>query len=117
MKKVLILGFLPVLFFGCFKSGTSTPPCTDVTPASEEAQIVAYCDANYIIYTKDSSGIFYQILNPSTGTAPTLNSTVSVTYVAKYLDGTLLDQTTTTPFTSQLNGLIVGWQIGLRLIA
>ncbi|HXL58669.1 MAG TPA: FKBP-type peptidyl-prolyl cis-trans isomerase [Chitinophagaceae bacterium] len=117
MKKVLILVFLPVLFFGCLKSGTSTPPCTDVTPASEEAQIIAFCHANSITYTKDSSGVFYQILDPGTGTPPTLNSTVSVTYVAKFLDGILLDQTTTTPFTNQLNGLIAGWQIGLRLIA
>ena len=116
MKKVNFLGLLVILFYGCLKSDTSTPPCTDVTPASEESQIIAFCNANSIAYMKDSSGIFYQILNPGTGPAPSLNSKVSVIYVAKYLDGTILDQTTT-PITNPLNNLIAGWQIGLPLIA
>ncbi|HEY6978215.1 MAG TPA: FKBP-type peptidyl-prolyl cis-trans isomerase [Chitinophagaceae bacterium] len=115
MKKVLILALLPVLFYGCLKSENSTPPCTDVPPATEEPQITAFCNANSIVYMKDSSGIFYQILDMGRSPAPTLSSMVSVTYVAKYLNGTILDQTTT-PITNPLNNLIPGWQIGLQLI-
>jgi FKBP-type peptidyl-prolyl cis-trans isomerase FkpA len=115
MKKMLTLAILSVLFYGCLKSETSTPPCTDVTPASEEPQIISFCHANNITYMKDSSGIFYEILDMGTSPSPTLDSKVSVIYVAKYLDGTILDQTTT-PITNPLNTLIVGWQIGLRLI-
>ena len=115
MKKVLILALVPVVFYGCLKSETSTPPCTDVPPATEEPQIIAFCNANSIVYMKDSSGIFYQILDMGTSPSPTLSSKVSVTYVAKYLDGTLLDQSTT-PITNPLNTLIAGWQIGLQLI-
>jgi FKBP-type peptidyl-prolyl cis-trans isomerase FkpA len=115
MKKIGTLAVLSVLFYGCLKSETSTPPCTDVTPASEEPQIIAFCHANSITYTKDSSGIYYQILDIGTSPTPTLNSKVSVIYIAKYLDGTLLDQTTT-PITDPLNTKIAGWQIGLQLI-
>jgi FKBP-type peptidyl-prolyl cis-trans isomerase FkpA len=115
MKKVLTLALLSLLFNGCLKSETSTPPCSDVPPASEEPQMIAFCHANNITYRKDSSGIFYQILDMGTSPSPTLNSRVSVTYVAKYLDGSLLDQTTT-PISNPLNSLIVGWQIGLQLI-
>jgi FKBP-type peptidyl-prolyl cis-trans isomerase FkpA len=115
MKKMLTLALLSVLFYGCLKSETSTPPCTDIPPASEEPPITAFCHANNITYTKDSSGIFYQILDMGTSPTPTLNSMVSVIYVAKYLDGTILDQPAA-PITNPLNSLIVGWQIGLQLI-
>jgi FKBP-type peptidyl-prolyl cis-trans isomerase FkpA len=115
MKKVLTLALLPALFYGCLKSETSTPPCTDVPPTSEEPQIIAYCHTNNITYEKDSSGIFYQILDPGTSPSPTLSSKVSVIYVAKDLNGTLLSQTTN-PITDLLNTKIAGWQIGLQLI-
>jgi len=115
MKKVLLIALLPVLMLGCVKSA-STGTCTNATPASEEAQIIAFCNTNGIVYQKDSSGIYYQIIDPGTAPAPNQNSTISVTYVAKYLDGTILDQTTT-PIVSPLSSLIEGWRIGIPLIA
>ena len=115
MKKMFFLIALPALLFGCAKSGNTSQACTDVTPASEEAQIIAYCNANNISYTKDSSGIFYQIIDQGTAPHATISSTVSTTYVGKYLTGSVIDQSTT-PYTAPLNKLIPGWQIGLQLI-
>ena len=107
-----MLAMLPILFFGCVKSPT---PCTGVSPASEEAQILAYCGANGISYTKDASGIYYQVIDPGTAPHPSPSSTVGTTYVGKLLNGTVVDSTDTT-FTVPLNQLIDGWQIGLPII-
>ncbi len=114
MKNIFFLILLPALYLGCNKSNNGQA-CTDVSPASEESQIVAYCNANSITYTKDSSGIYYQIIDPGTTPKPILTSTVSTIYTGKYLSGAIIDQSTT-PYTAPLNNLIQGWQIGLQLI-
>lgn len=115
MKKVFVLAMLPLLFLGCVKSNLGSQACTDVSPASEEAQIIAYCNANVITYTKDSSGIFYQIINSGTDPKPTSSSKVSFIFTAKFLNNALLSEITT-PYTEQMVNLIEGWKIGLRLI-
>jgi FKBP-type peptidyl-prolyl cis-trans isomerase FkpA len=121
------------LAYSCNGKGATIPPnsvlyfditLVDVTQGcklapiqSEEPQIVAYATANNINAVKDSSGIYYQIIDSGTGVKPTLNSKVSVTYTGKFLNGTIFDQSTNAAnsiFT--LNGLMKGWQAGLRLI-
>lgn len=87
-----------------------------VTPASEEAQIQSYAAANGITASKHTSGIYYQILEPGSGVTPTVNSTVSVTYTGKLLNGSVFDQRTTSPISFRLSGVIEGWQIGIPLI-
>ena len=115
MKKMFILAIVPFLFIGCIKSTSSTTNCTNVTPAAEEAQIIAYFNANGITYIKDPSGIYYQILELGTLPHPTLSSTITTNYVGKLLNGVIVDQSSA-PFTSSLNQLIAGWQIGIQLI-
>ncbi len=112
MRRFVYLFLIPLVLTGCIKG---TEPCTNNTVESEEPQMISFCNANGIVYTKDSSGLYYQILDPGTGPAPTLTSTITVTYTAKFLDGTILDQTTT-PITGTLNQYIAGWQLGLPLI-
>lgn len=92
--------------------------CTPVSPQMEESQITAYASANNITAVKHSSGIFYQVIDPGTGTAtPALNSKVYITYSGKLLNGTLFDQGTDASKTGwALGSLIEGWQIGLPLI-
>lgn len=114
MKKIFLIALLPLLLLSCIKSNNSGN-CVNATPASEEPQIIAFCNANGIIYQKDSSGIYYQIIDPGTGAHPTLSSTISVTYTAKYLDGSILDQQTS-PITNPLGALIEGWGIALPWI-
>ena len=112
MKKVFVLAMLPFLFFACVKTSA---PCTNVTPASEEPQILAYCGANGISYSKDPSGIYYQIIDPGTNPHPTITSIVSTTYTGKLLNGVVIDSSSTA-LSFALNQLVVGWQIGLQFI-
>ncbi len=112
---MFILAVLPILFLGCVKTADPAPPCTDVLPLAEETEIIAYCNANSIIYSKDPSGIFYQIIDPGTAPHPSPSSMITVKYVGKLLNGAILDQSTT-DYTNRLNLLVNAWQVALPLI-
>jgi FKBP-type peptidyl-prolyl cis-trans isomerase FkpA len=101
-----------VLFSSCGKKETG---CEPVPVANERAQLIAYCNTNGINYTEHSSGMFYQIMDPGTGSAPAATSIVSVVYTGKHFDNTTFDASSN-PITFQLSGLIDGWKIGLPLI-
>ncbi len=111
--------FLAICFL-FFLSGTSCvrdEGCQDKTIQSEAGPIAAYASANGMVSgTTHSSGIFYQITSQGSGATPGLNSTVSVRYVGKLLDGTTFDSQTGSPVNFPLSGMIKGWQIGLQLI-
>lgn len=115
MKRILI--FTVISFFLATSCSTSTTPpvCTDVAPSAEEPAILSYCGANGIAYTKDVSGLYYQIIDSGAAPIPVANSQISITYVAKLLDGTTIDQKTT-PITNTLSDLIESWKIGMKLI-
>ncbi len=87
---------------GCSKSG-----------ASEQEQMIAYAKANSINYTTDASGILYEIITPGNSTRPTVNNTITVTYVGKLMNGNQFDAGT---ITYALNQLIPGWQIAVPKI-
>ncbi|MBS1731106.1 MAG: FKBP-type peptidyl-prolyl cis-trans isomerase [Bacteroidetes bacterium] len=112
MKKIFPIFLIPVLLFGCVKG---VEPCTNVTVDVEEPSMITFCTDHNIIYTKDPTGLFYQIINPGSGDAPVLTSSITVTYTSTFLDGTPL-QTVSTPITGVLNQYITGWQIGLQKI-
>ena len=86
-----------------------------VEPAAEEPQILAYSKADSLQVTRHSSGIYYQIISPGNGAAPSQNSDVSATYIGQLLNGTTFDQSTT-PASFSLAKVIEGWQIGIPLI-
>src|SRR4051794_10779940 len=114
MKNLLLLAC--VFIMSCVGCAKEEQGCTPVSPAAEEPAILAYVAANDIVATKHSSGIYYQIVDPGTGTAPTLNSKVYITYTGKLLNGTVFDQATDAAKTGwALSRLIEGWQIGLPL--
>ena len=124
MKKIVLPFFLLFLIFSglsCLKSSTT---CTPKTPASEAAQMQAYCTANGITPVIHPSGLFYQIISPGSGPAPTITSRIVITYTGKLSDGTIFDQRST-PNNTQPSGpespwalgqLIEGWQLGIPLI-
>ncbi len=119
MRKT-VAGFLLggfILFISCGKASTSG--CQPVPVANEKGQLVNFCIANNINYTEHSSGLLYQIITPGTGSAPTVSSTVSVLYTARFLTGVAFDSSTNvaSPFSSVLNNLIDGWKIGIPLIS
>lgn len=125
MKKIfLILAFFTLVFSACKKNdtGTTTPAVDPAVQAKiDDDKIVAYLAANKITAQKDASGLYYVIVNPGSGTAPTLKSTITVAYTGKLLDNGSTFQTDPN-FTNLLGpnssnpGLIKGWQIGIPFI-
>jgi FKBP-type peptidyl-prolyl cis-trans isomerase FkpA len=83
--------------------------------ADDEAAIQAFIKANNLTnVTRHTSGLYYQIVTPGTGAYPTVNSTVTVTYSGKLLNGGVFDAQSGIKFA--LSGVIQGWQIGIPLI-
>jgi FKBP-type peptidyl-prolyl cis-trans isomerase FkpA len=87
---------------GCSKSG-----------ASEQEQMIAFAKKNAINYTADPSGILYEIITPGNSTKPSVNNTITVTYVGTLMNGNQFDAGT---ITYGLNQLIPGWQIAVPKI-
>ncbi len=114
MKRTLLL--LSVVIFSLLLScGKQESGCQPKTPASEKADMVAYCTNNNIAYTEHSSGILYQIITQGSGNTPTVNNTVSTVYTGKLLNGTTFDATAN-PVSFSLGGVIEGWKIAIPLI-
>jgi FKBP-type peptidyl-prolyl cis-trans isomerase FkpA len=115
MKNFLQALIILTCISGCAKKQEG---CMPVSPATEESQITAYAATKGITAQKHSSGIYYQIIEPGTGTTqPTLNSIVYITYTGELLNGTQFDQGTDASATGwKLGTLIEGWGIGLPLI-
>jgi len=117
MRKLWVVTVWAVLSFACIKSNNSGT-CTDVTPESEAKTISDFCVANGMNAQKDENGIFYQVIDPGTTPTPDINDTISVLYTTKLLDGTVLDEAQTTPFTGVLGlNFIDGWKLGISKIA
>ena len=117
MKKFLVFTLAVVAFWGCVKNNYGTNSCQSIPPSDEATEITAFCYANGINFTKDTNGIFYQIIDTGTGVTPTLSSTISVTYHATLLNGALVDSTLAGQvFTANLSSLIPGWQIAIPYI-
>jgi len=124
MKKYLLFfAVFTLLFSACKKSDSNTTTTVDpaVQAKIDDDKIVAYLAANKITAQKDASGLYYLIVNPGSGMAPTLKSTITVAYTGKLLsDGSTFQ--TKPSFTSVLGpnssslGLIKGWQIGIPFI-
>ncbi len=124
MKKVLFgLALLTagVYFSGCLKSKDPGCPYQDITTVTKvDSQIVnvkKYLDDNNIVdYTQDSTGFFYKISTPGTGTVtPVACSQVAVKYKGTLTSGTVFDQATE-PVGFQVGNVIAGWQLGLKKI-
>jgi FKBP-type peptidyl-prolyl cis-trans isomerase len=113
--KIFLIACLVVITAGCVKNDQG---CKNVSPASEEAQIMAYATANNINATKHNSGIYYQVINPGTGPTPNVNSRIFVNYTGKLMNGTTFEQGSnlTSNDVWLLRQMIEGWQIGLPLI-
>lgn len=118
-KKLLIIIALPFLLFACNKKTSSVDDCntTGVPNAKEIATLQSYLTSKSITATQDPGGFFYTVTVPGTGVNPTINSTVTVRYTGKLLDGTIFDSNTSTAGVSfGLSQLIRGWQLGIPLI-
>ena len=101
----------------CLLALTGLSSCSKnaVDQAKVDHQLIqAYIQANHLSAVKDSSGLYFQIENPGTGSAPNLQSNVTVTYTGKLLNGTVFDSESN--LSVVLGNTITGWQIGLPKI-
>ena len=86
------------------------------TGVNEKDQMTTYATKNSISYVTDPSGLMYQIINPGSGTKPRSTSTVSAAYTGTFMDGKVFDSSTT-PISFPLTGVIKAWQIAVPMIA
>jgi FKBP-type peptidyl-prolyl cis-trans isomerase FkpA len=111
MKRYFLLlsGLIIIIFSACRK-----PMNTDTQAQIDDAKIQAYIAANHLNMTKDTSGIYYQIIDNNPGAHPTLTDTVQVTYTGQLLNGTQFDAENVTTFA--VNQLVPGAQYALLLV-
>ena len=115
MKNIFTFCAAFLIFVACKKQHDGS--CIPATPASESASMAAFCTANGINYTIDSNGIYYQVIDPGSGSKPNMNSVITVTYSTSLLNGQVIDTTHfTTPATLALNQFIEGWRIAIPYI-
>ncbi len=113
LKASLLLMFtaLVVLISSCSKDDFDA----EKQAVIDDSLIVSFIAKNNIPATKHSSGLYYQVITPGTGSSVTAASTVSVNYEGKLLNGTTFDKSSTTA-TFPLTQVIPGWTIGVPLI-
>jgi FKBP-type peptidyl-prolyl cis-trans isomerase FkpA len=121
MKKIgFLLLTLPLIFTACSKSDTKGCSRTEpqiTAPAAEITAVQAYLTANSLTATQHSSGFFYNISVPGSGSNATPCSIVTVKYTGRLTNGTIFDSfTAATGTTFQIGQLIAGWQKGIPLI-
>ena len=108
-RKLFAFVFLLLVIASC---DTDT---TDYGPIDKKI-IEDYLAANSLTAQSTSSGLYYIIDKPGGANHPNINSVVVAKYKGYLADGTVFDQTTTSPATFALNAVIKGWQEGLQLI-
>ena len=108
-RKLFAFIFLLLVIASC---DTDT---TDYGPIDKKI-IEDYLAANSLTAQSTSSGLYYIIDKPGGANHPNINSVVVAKYKGYLVDGTVFDQTTTSPASFALNAVIKGWQEGLQLI-
>ena len=116
MKRYFLLfGLAIITLSSCLKTEQQKPQVVvdpAVQAATDDANIKTYLAAHTdISATKDTSGIYYQIVNPGTGPNPTPASTITFDYTGKLLNDIPFDSRV--GYTAKLSTLIPGWIIGL----
>ncbi len=119
MKKVMfaLLIALPLIYFvACNK--TSSPAnvsCMGVPVTADSAALLKFA-GDSIHVTRDTSGVYYQIIDSGTGTKPAPTAYLKVSYTGMLMDHSVFDTATNAVLQVQLYQLIPGWQYGLPKI-
>ena len=113
-RNLLLLLLAPLLVLSaCFKDKAADP---QQVVLNEDGNIKNYLAAHSeISATKDTSGLYYQIIAPGTGTHAGPNATVTIDYSGQLLSGVSINGQT--DYSNKLNVLLTGWQIGIPMIA
>jgi FKBP-type peptidyl-prolyl cis-trans isomerase FkpA len=112
MKFSILVIFSFVIFFtACRKEDACNyNECSVVVSDAESQMVKDYLDANSITATKHCSGMYYIVENAGTGATPNICNYISIHYKGMLTDGSVFDQSTTTPAVFQLGGLITAWK-------
>ena len=115
IKNFLLFSLITMFAFGsCMKKDNFDPK---KQADQDEAIIVKFLADNNINAIRHLSGLYYQILEPGSGTVTySANTQVLAKYTGRLLNGSVFDQTTTQPLAFRLGDVIVGWQVGVPLI-
>jgi FKBP-type peptidyl-prolyl cis-trans isomerase FkpA len=84
----------------------------------EDFTILKYMQSNSLTgFTKTSSGLYYKISQPGTGSSISTSSTIVANYTGKLLNGVVFDKAAVgSEATFTLNSLVTGWKEALPLI-
>ena len=107
--KYFYLCLISAFLIGCSKKDNSS----NSLYASNDAEIIAYLEANSITATKTGSGLYYFISKQGTGASPVASSAVRVAYKGYFTSGRVFDQSNSTGISFSLNQVIPGWTEGL----
>ncbi|WP_242695872.1 FKBP-type peptidyl-prolyl cis-trans isomerase [Desertivirga brevis] len=114
MKKFLGFAVMLLLIIGGCKK--SEPYDFEKQLAIDEGLIKKFLSDNNLTAQRDTSGIYYIISAPGSGTVRyTANTSVTVKYKLHLLNGTEIPQGTG-PVSFALGGVIDGWKIGIPKI-
>ncbi|PWK70856.1 FKBP-type peptidyl-prolyl cis-trans isomerase FkpA [Mucilaginibacter oryzae] len=113
-KTLLLLLFASSLaLVSCFKDKAADP---QQIVLNEDGNIKNYLAAHpEISATKDTSGVYYQVISPGSGTHSGPNGVITIDYSMQLLSGVTFSGQT--GYKGKLSDLIKGWQIGIPLIA
>ncbi len=114
MKQFAISVLCIFCLAGCIKTETVS---FDEQMAIDEQIILDYLTENNLTAEVSEDGIYYREILEGNGINPTIESTVSVHYRGMLLDGTIFDESYGgNPREFALNGVILGWQLGIPLM-
>ncbi|ULT43050.1 FKBP-type peptidyl-prolyl cis-trans isomerase [Niabella defluvii] len=119
MKRIFfVLGIIALFAIGGCLKEDKVEPCVPRTLEQDKPVMTQFAADSAITVTEDPTGLFYQVIDPGTGAAPTATSTVTVKYVGRYTDnGQRVDASNLDREVSfTLNGVIQGWTIGIPKI-
>ncbi len=86
-------------------------------PEYEDQMIKRYLDRNNLTgFSKTNTGLYYKILEQGSGSEIKIDSTVTVDYTGKLLNGSVFDSGTSASFQLDDPSLRQGWKEGLVLI-
>ncbi|NEU07519.1 peptidylprolyl isomerase [Flavihumibacter sp. R14] len=114
MKQFLLAFLMLVTALGACKKDPGIS--AEEQLAADELRIKEFITANNIPAIRHQSGLYYQIIEPGTGTLVYgANTSITAKYTLRLLNGNTIPQPTA-PIDFNLGGVILGWQIGIPLI-
>src|SRR5882672_3836028 len=86
---VVVVGLIS--FFGCGKTAPDTPACTNKSPSEDSAALLKYAADSSIHVTRDTSGLYYQIIDSGNSNKPVMSSNITVNYIGRLMSGAIFD--------------------------